>query len=73
WREIVLAFRVAVIGRPGATLSFLSSVVAKPSDYARIDEGDAPLLARMKAPAWTFIHGPRSSLSSSAIREMAKG
>ena len=37
------------------------------------DPGDAPRLARMKAPAWTFIHGPRSSLSSSAIRKMAKG
>ncbi|KRB21021.1 hypothetical protein ASE05_20400 [Mesorhizobium sp. Root172] len=57
----------------GATLSFLSSVVPKTFDYARIDEGDAPRLARMKAPAWTFIHGPRSSLSSSAIRKMAKG
>ena len=73
WREIVLTFPIAVIDRPGATLSFLSSVVAKTFDYARIDEGDAPLLARMKAPAWTFIHGPRSSLSSSAIRRMAKG
>jgi nicotinate-nucleotide adenylyltransferase len=54
-------------------LSFLSSVVAKTFDYARVDEGDAPRLARMKAPAWTFIHGPRSSLSSSAIRQLAKG
>ncbi|TIL65143.1 MAG: nicotinic acid mononucleotide adenylyltransferase, partial [Mesorhizobium sp.] len=47
-------------------------VVAKTFDYARVDEGDAPRLARMKAPAWTFIHGPRSSLSSSAIRKLAK-
>ncbi|TGV63174.1 nicotinic acid mononucleotide adenylyltransferase, partial [Mesorhizobium sp. M2D.F.Ca.ET.160.01.1.1] len=59
--------------RPGATLSFLSSVVAKTFDYARVDEGDAPRLARMRAPAWTFIHGPRSSLSSTAIRNAAKG
>jgi len=73
WREIVLTFPIAVIDRPGATLSFLSSVVAKTFDYARIDEGDAPLLARMQAPAWTFIHGPRSSLSSTAIRKAAKG
>lgn len=71
WREIVLTFPIAVIDRPGATLSFLSSVVAKTFDYARIDEGDAPLLARMQAPAWTFIHGPRSSLSSTAIRKAA--
>lgn len=72
WRQIMLTFPIAVIDRPGATLSFLSSVVAKTFDYARIDEGDAPLLARMKAPAWTFIHGPRSSLSSTAIRLAAK-
>ena len=68
WRQIVMTFPIAVIDRPGATLSFLSSVVAKTFDYARVDEADAPRLARMKAPAWTFIHGPRSLLSSSAIR-----
>ncbi len=68
WRQIAMTFPIAVIDRPGSTLSFLSSVVAKTFDYARIDEGDAPLLARMKAPAWTFIHGPRSLLSSTAIR-----
>jgi len=68
WRQIVLTFPIAVIDRPGATLSFLSSVVAKTFDYARVDEGDAPILARMRAPAWTFIHGPRSSLSSTALR-----
>ncbi|OQM74692.1 nicotinate-nucleotide adenylyltransferase [Manganibacter manganicus] len=68
WREIMLTFPIAVIDRPGATLSFLSSVAAKTFDYARIDERDAQLLARKSAPAWTFIHGPRSSLSSSAIR-----
>jgi nicotinate-nucleotide adenylyltransferase len=72
WREIALTFPIAVVDRPGATLSFLSSVVAKTFDYARIDEADAPRLARMKAPAWTFIHGPRSSLSSTAIRNGSK-
>jgi nicotinate-nucleotide adenylyltransferase len=73
WRQIMLTFPIAVIDRPGATLSFLSSVATKTFDYARVDERDAPLLARMRAPAWTFIHGPRSSLSSTAIRLAAKG
>jgi nicotinate-nucleotide adenylyltransferase len=73
WRQIALTFPIAVIDRPGSTLSFLSSVVAKTFDYARIDEADAPRLARMRAPAWTFIHGPRSSLSSTAIRNGSKG
>jgi nicotinate-nucleotide adenylyltransferase len=68
WQKIALTFPIAVIDRPGSTLSYMSSLVAKTFDYARMDENDAPRLARMKAPAWTFIHGPRSSLSSSAIR-----
>ena len=72
WRQIALTFPIAVIDRPGATLSFLSAVVTKTFDYARVDEGDAPILARMRAPAWTFIHGPRSLLSSSAIRKAGK-
>ena len=72
WRQIALTFPIAVIDRPGSTLSFLSSVVAKTFDYARIDEADAPRLARTEAPAWTFIHGPRSSLSSTAIRNGSK-
>ena len=71
WRQIMLTFPIAVIDRPGSTLSFLSSAAAKTFDYARVDERGAPRLARMKAPAWTFIHGPRSSLSSTAIRQAA--
>jgi nicotinate-nucleotide adenylyltransferase len=73
WRKIAMTFPIAVIDRPGSTLSFLSSLVAKTFDYARVDEGDAPRLARMKPPAWTFIHGPRSSLSWTALRQIAKG
>lgn len=69
WHEIAMTYPIAVIDRPGATLSYLSSTVAKYFDYARVDETDAPRLASMKAPAWTFIHGPRSTLSSTAIRQ----
>ena len=29
---------------------------------------DAAALARMPAPAWTFVHGPRSTLSSTRLR-----
>lgn len=68
WREIARTFPIAVVDRPGATLSFLSAPFAKTFERARIDEEDAPRLARMRPPAWTFIHGPRSSLSSTAIR-----
>ena len=71
WREIVMSMPVAVIDRPGSTLSFVSSVMARTFDYARVPERAAGRLARMEAPAWTFIHGPRSSLSSTALRAAA--
>lgn len=71
WREIVLTMPIAVIDRPGSTLAFVSSVMAKTFDHARIDERAAGRLAGMRPPAWTFIHGPRSSLSSTAIRNAA--
>lgn len=71
WRSIVDSVPIAVIDRPGSTLSYLSSVMAKTFQRARVDEDDAAVLVRMKAPAWTFIHGPRSSLSSTAIRNQA--
>ncbi|WP_306120572.1 MULTISPECIES: nicotinate-nucleotide adenylyltransferase [unclassified Roseitalea] len=68
WRRIAMTFPIAVIDRPGSTLSFLSSVMAKTFWKARMDESDAALLAHTDPPAWTFIHGPRSPLSSTAIR-----
>ncbi len=71
WQEIMRSIPIAVFDRPGATLSFLSSKVAKTFDHARIDEEDAPLLARSNPPAWTFIHGPRSPLSSTMLRRQA--
>ena len=73
WREIAMTMPIAVVDRPGSTLAFVSSVFAKTFDYARIDERGASRLARMRPPAWTFIHGPRSSLSSTAIRDAAAG
>ncbi|MCY0092612.1 nicotinate-nucleotide adenylyltransferase [Hoeflea ulvae] len=68
WRGIAETFPIAVIDRPGSTLAYLSSKMAKTYQHARVDEDDAAVLPFLRAPAWTFIHGPRSSLSSSAIR-----
>jgi nicotinate-nucleotide adenylyltransferase len=72
WRDIALTFPIAVVDRPGATLSYLSSKMAITFDYARVDECDAALLASLPAPAWTFLHGPRSPVSSTAIRNGSK-
>ena len=71
WQKIATTFPIAVIDRPGSTLAYLSSKMARTFDYARVDEEDAGVLWQKRAPAWTFIHGPRSTLSSSAIRAAA--
>ena len=68
WQQIANTVPIAIVDRPGSTLSYLSSIMAKTFDHARVDESDAGALALMDAPAWTFIHGPRSPLSSTAIR-----
>ncbi len=68
WRDIADMMPLAVIDRPGSTLSSRSSMAALALSRFRLDESDAALLPTMPAPAWTFIHGPRSSLSSTIIR-----
>lgn len=68
WQKIARTYPIAVIDRPGDTLSYLSSKMVKTFDYARVDEAYAASLAWRQAPAWTFIHGPRSPLSSTALR-----
>ena len=72
WRQIAEMLPIAIIDRPGSTLAYVSSKMALTYDHARVDEDDAVSLAKLKAPAWTLIHGPRSSLSSSAIRSSNK-
>lgn len=68
WQKIATTFPIAVVDRPGATLSYLSSRMAQTFNYARVDEDHSAALPFRKAPAWTFIHGPRSPLSSTALR-----
>ena len=71
WRDIANDVPIAVIDRPGSTLASLSSMTALALGKFRVDETDGRLLATMKPPAWTFIHGPRSSLSSTGLRNNA--
>ncbi len=73
WQQIARTFPIAVIDRPGSTLSYLSSKMAQRFLKERIDESDAGRLGLMQPPAWTFLHGPRSSLSSTAIRQAGGG
>jgi nicotinate-nucleotide adenylyltransferase len=69
WRDIAHSMPFAVIDRPGSTMALHSSPAAQILSHFRIDESDASLLSTTKAPAWTFLHGPRNSLSSTLIRQ----
>ena len=68
WREIASLMPIAVVDRPGSTLSFIGSPAAVALARHRVDEADARLLPTLDPPAWTFLHGPRSGQSSTAIR-----
>jgi nicotinate-nucleotide adenylyltransferase len=70
WREIARMMPIAVFDRPQAGLKAPVSRAARCLAAARLPERAAPRLALARAPAWIFIHGPKSPLSSTAIRAM---
>ncbi|WP_313901472.1 nicotinate-nucleotide adenylyltransferase [Methylobacterium sp. J-070] len=67
--EIARLVPIAVIDRPGFTMTPLSARAARRLAGARLAEADAPALPLRTPPAWVFLHGPRSALSSTAIRD----
>lgn len=72
WRRIARLMPMAVIDRPGWTLKAMNAPSAVALARWRIDEGRAPALAGLKPPAWVFLHGPRSHLSSTLLRQRAR-
>lgn len=72
WRRIAQLMPFAVIDRPGWTLRAAQSRAALALARFRIDETDAPVLADRAPPAWVFLHGPRSALSSTVLRQQRR-
>jgi nicotinate-nucleotide adenylyltransferase len=72
WREIFTMVPVVVVDRPGWRLKALASKAARSFADSRLPESEAATLATRPAPAWTFLTGPLSHLSSTAIRNQAK-
>jgi nicotinate-nucleotide adenylyltransferase len=68
WRALAEHIPIAVVDRPDYDLSALAAPAAAALARARLDERDAALLPRAKPPAWVFLHGLKSELSSTAIR-----
>jgi nicotinate-nucleotide adenylyltransferase len=71
WREIADLAPILVVDRPGWTLQALASRAAIALAPFRRPESDAPRFASLATPAFLFLHGPRSNLSSTALREAA--
>lgn len=72
WQDIFLQIPIAIIDRPSYSLSPLYAKAAQHFAPWRIAEAKARHLPRTKSPAWTFLYGPRSSLSSTSLRNAAK-
>ena len=73
WRAIADLAPIAVVDRPGSTLRAMSSRAAIALNRWRIPEAEAARFADIEPPAFLFVHGPRSALSSTALRRRQLG
>jgi nicotinate-nucleotide adenylyltransferase len=73
WREIFTMVPIVVVDRPGWRLKALASKAARAFASSRVPETDARSLAHRPPPAWTFLTGPLSAVSSTALRSRGKG
>jgi len=68
WRDIAKLVPIAVVDRLGPSLYSAAGVAGNALAWARIPETAAKSLPGRKPPAWLFLHGLKSPLSSTALR-----
>ncbi len=68
WRGILSTMPVAVVDRPGWRLRAMASKAAQAFGARRIPEAMATTLPALSPPAWTYLTGPLSPLSSTIMR-----
>ncbi|HEV7600661.1 MAG TPA: nicotinate-nucleotide adenylyltransferase [Bradyrhizobium sp.] len=68
WRRIAFEVPMAVIDRPPQSFRALAAPAAQALARHRIPERDAGGLADRRAPAWVFLTGMKSTLSSTGLR-----
>ncbi len=68
WRTIFELLPIAVEDRPGWRYKALASLAAKAFGRYRIPENQAAALPTLAPPAWCYLSGPLSKLSSTALR-----
>ena len=66
WREIASLVPIAVVDRPRWTLPALRGAASRSLAERKVRPGT---LAGYGPPAWAFVEGPRSNLSSTALRD----
>ena len=72
WRRIAKLVPFVVIDRLGPSLYAAASAAGLALARARIPERAAASLPYWKPPAWTFLHGLKSPLSSTALRALRR-
>jgi len=68
WRGIAAVVPIAVVDRLGPSLYANASPAGHAFSRARIPETAAKSLPYRKPPAWVYLHGLKSPLSSTALR-----
>jgi nicotinate-nucleotide adenylyltransferase len=68
WRGIAAMVPIAVVDRLGPSLYASASAAGQALARARIPETEAKSLPDREPPAWTYLHGLKSPLSSTALR-----
>ena len=72
WRGIASLVPIVVIDRLGPSLYAGASPAGQAMRAARIPENEVSTLPDRRAPAWTFLHGLKSPLSSTALRALRR-
>jgi len=68
WRAIAELVPIAVVDRLGPSLYATASAAGQALTRFRLPETAAKTLALRKPPAWIYLHGLKSPLSSTALR-----
>lgn len=68
WREIAALVPIAIVDRLGPSLYATASAAGQTLSRARLPEWDALSLPGRRPPAWIYLHGLKSPLSSTALR-----
>jgi nicotinate-nucleotide adenylyltransferase len=69
WRGIFAALPIAVVDRPDGALAATATRAFQAFSQERLPENQAQILAISPPPAWIYLHGLKSPLSSTTLRK----